>query len=284
VLTQQPVKNNPFVGEIAGQQDGATLTFTRNSTAHPKDWALYTQARTGGPVTRVNPLNTRGLTGGIDGDTVIYQQITNGQSDVKMYDLTTQVRTNPPTGINTTAWEYFPDITPDWILFLRSGNGSDRVMLYDRHAATAPVQVDIVNWNRAGTAFIFAAEMNGNYATWTKCTSASVCHVRVRDLTTGVIRTISTPAGKMDYASSVGTDGTVYLVRSSNTPKCGNGARLRAISPLGVDSLLVEFSPGVDLTETSAHSTGTSDEVLYSKYRCSAGTSHADLYQVTNPI
>jgi hypothetical protein len=28
----------------------------------------------------------------------------------------------------------------------------------------------------------------------------------------------------------------------------------------------------------------TSDEVLYGKYRCSAGSSHADLYQVTNPI
>jgi hypothetical protein len=86
----------------------------------------------------------------------------------------------------------------------------------------------------------------------------------------------------MDYASSVGTDGTVYLVRSGS--KCGQDVRLRAISPLGVDSLLVLFGAGVDVIGTSVNSTGTSDEVLYSKYRCSAGTSHADLYRVTNPL
>jgi hypothetical protein len=282
-LTQTPVKNNPYVGEIDGFQNDTYLAFTRNSTAHPKDYALYLQARAGGPVTRVNPEKTRGYAGAIDGTTLIYQQVNKGQSDVKMYDINAQTRSNPPTGINTSEWEYFPQITPDWILFLRSGHGSDRVMLYDRNLGGAPQQIDSVNWNRSGTASIFAAQMNGNYATWTKCTSSTVCKVRIRDLSAGTIRTIVPPAGKMDYASSVGTDGTVYLVRSGNT-KCGVGVRLRAISPLGVDSLLVEFSPGVDVIETSTHSTGMSDEVLYGKYRCSAGSSHADLYQVTNPI
>jgi hypothetical protein len=208
--------------------------------------------------------------------------VTSGQSDVKMYDLTSHTVSAPPAGINTTDWEYFPAITPDYILFLRSGHNADKVMLYDRHAGGAPQQIDIVNWNRAGTAFIFAAKMNGNYATWTKCTSATVCRVRVRDLGAGTTRTIVPPAGKMDYASSVGTDGTVYLVRSGS--KCGQDVRLRAISPLGVDSLLVLFGAGVDVIGTSVNSTGTSDEVLYSKYRCSAGTSHADLYRVTNPL
>lgn len=282
VLTQVPVKNSPAVGETSGWEDGTYLTFTRNSTAHPKDYALYLQARAGGPVTRVNPLSSRGYPGGIDGNTMIYQQVTSGQSDLRMYDMTTQARTNPPAGINTTDWEYFPAITPDYILFLRSGHNADKVMLYDRHAGGAPTQLDIVNWNAAGTAYMFAAQMNGNYATWTKCTKATVCHVRVYDLAAGTTRTIVTPTGKLDYAGSVGTDGTVYLVRSG--PKCGQEVRLRAISPLGVDTLLVQFAAGVDVTETSTHSTGTSDEVLYGKYKCSAGSSHTDLYRVTNPV
>ncbi len=37
VLTQQPVKNNPFVGEIDAASGRHYLSFTRNSTGHPKD-------------------------------------------------------------------------------------------------------------------------------------------------------------------------------------------------------------------------------------------------------
>ena len=280
-LTQTPVKNNPFVGETVGYQNDTYLAFTRNSTSHPKDFALYLQARAGGPVTRVNPEKSRGFPGSIDGSTLIYQQVTNGQSDIKMYDIGTQARSNPPAGFNTTEWELSPTMTPDWIFFLRSGHNADKAILYDRHGGTFQ-QIDSVNWNRSGTAYMFAARVNGNYAVWTRCTSAKVCRVKVRNLLTSTTTTIPTPTGKLDYASSVGTDGTVYLIRSGSA--CGAGVRLRAISPTGDDTLLVQFSSGVDVTETDVHSTGTSDEVLYGKYRCSAGSSHADLYQVTNPI
>lgn len=138
VLTQQPVKNNPYVGEIYSQADGTYLSFTRNSTGHPKDYALYLQALAGGPVTRVNPEMTRGYPGGFDGTSMIYQQVSRGQSNIKVYDVNTHAVTNPPIGIDTTEWEFSPSITPDWILFLRSGNNSDRVMLYDRSAGGSP--------------------------------------------------------------------------------------------------------------------------------------------------
>jgi hypothetical protein len=280
-LTQTAVKNNPFVGETSGSQDDTYLAFTRNSTAHPKDFALYLQARTGGPVTRVNPEQTRGFPGGIDGNTLIYQQVTRGQSDIKVYDIGTKLRSNPPAGFNTSEWEMSPTITPDWIFFIRSGHNADKAILYDRHLATFQ-QIDSVNWNRSGTAYMFGAQVNGSYATWTRCTSATVCRVKVRNLTTSTTTTVPTPTGKMDYASSVGNDGTIYLIRSGHA--CGEGVRLRAVSPGGVDTLLVQFSPGVDITETSAHSTGTADEVLYGRYHCKTGSAKADLYQVTNPI
>src|SRR6476469_6838428 len=207
-LTQTPVKNNPYVGEIYSAADGTYLSFTRNSSGHPKDYALYLQALAGGPVTRVNPEKTRGFPGGFDGTSMIYQQVNRGQSDIKMYDVNSHVRSNPPAGINTTEWEFSAGITPDWILFVRSGHNSDRVMLYDRSSGGVPTQLDSVAWNRTGTAYMDSAQINGNFAVWTRCTAKFTCRVKVRDLVAGTTKTIPTPVGKLDYASSVGSDGT----------------------------------------------------------------------------
>src|SRR5690349_1918526 len=135
-LTQVPVKSSPWVNEIYGAASDTWLVFTRNSIAHPRDYALYSQLLAGGPVVRVNAERTRGYPGGIEGTSLSYQQVNRGQSDIRMYDLNTQTRSLPPAGINTSEWEYHVSMTPDWIAFGRSGHGSDRVMLYDRAAQT----------------------------------------------------------------------------------------------------------------------------------------------------
>ena len=113
-------------------------------------------------------------------------------------------------------------MTPDWILFVRSGHGSDRAILYDRATQTFE-QLGSVNWNRAGTAFINAIKVNGQFAVWTRCTGRFACQVKRRDLTAG--QTVSVPGkvGKVDYASSVGSDGTVFYARSG--PDCGASVR-----------------------------------------------------------
>jgi hypothetical protein len=35
---------------------------------------------------------------------VAYQQVVNGNSDLKLYDPDTQTRTDPPAGVNTFDW------------------------------------------------------------------------------------------------------------------------------------------------------------------------------------
>ncbi len=278
-LTQVPVKNNPFVNEIYGAASDTWLVFTRNSTAHPRDYALYSQQLTGGPVVRVNPDRTRGYPGSIEGTTLIYQQVNQGQSDIRMYDLGTQVRSLPPAGINTSEWEYEVSMTPDWILFVRSGHGSDRVMLYDRAAQTFE-QIGSVTWNHAHTAAIYDAQVNGQYAAWTRCTSRFSCQVKSRDLTARLTSTVPPKPGKVDYASSVGSDGTVFYARSGTA--CGAAVRLRSYTLGGVDSLLVEFKNGVDVQSTNTYSGTTSDDVYYSKYTCKVF--RADLYKVSSPL
>ena len=278
-LTQVPVKNSRFVNEVYGAANGTWLVFTRNSTAHPRDYALYSQLLAGGPVVRVNPERTRGWPGSIEGDTVVYQQVTSGQSDIRMYDLVSQTRSLPPAGINTAEWEYSVSMAPDWILFGRSGHGSDRVILYVRATQTLE-QLGSVNWNRAGTAGIGAIKVNGQFAVWTRCTRRSACQVKRRDLTAGQTVTLPSKAGKLDYASSVGADGTVFYARSG--PDCGASARLRSYSLGGIDSLLVEFKPGVDVNSTTAYSGTTSDDVYYSKVVCSRN--QYDLFKVSSPL
>ena len=278
-LTQVPVKNNPFVNEVYGAASDTWLVFTRNSSAHPRDYALYSQLLTGGAVVRVNPERTRGYPGSIDGTSLIYQQVNRGQSDIRMYDLGTQTRSLPPAGINTSAWEYEVSMTPDWILFVRSGGGSDRVMLYDRAAQTFE-QIGSVPWNHARTAAIYDAQVNGQFAAWTRCTSRFSCQVKTRDLTSQLTTTVPTKVGKVDYAASVGSDGTVFYARSGRA--CGAAVRLRSYTLAGADSLLVEFKNGVDVQSTNTYSGTTADEVYYSKYTCKVF--HADLYKVSSPL
>jgi hypothetical protein len=277
-LTQVPVKNSPFVNEVYGAASDTWLVFTRNSIAHPRDYALYSQLLGGGPVVRVNPERTRGYPGSIEGNSLIYQQVNRGQSDIRMYDLGTQTRSLPPTGINTAEWEYHVSMTPDWIVFGRSGHGSDRVMLYDRAAQTLK-QIGSVEWNKAGTAGIGQTDVSGQYAAWTRCTGFSSCQVKRRDLTTRQTVTVPEKIGKVDYSASVGSDGTVFYARSG--PQCGANARLRSYSLGGVDSLLVAFKPGVEVWSSTTYSGTTSDDHYYSKFNCSRH--QYDLFKASSP-
>jgi hypothetical protein len=152
-------------------------------------------------------------------------------------------------------------------------------MLYDRAASTM-AQIGGVNWNSAHTARIGDAQVNGQYAVWTRCTSRFKCQIKRRDLISGVTATVPTPAGKVDYASSVGADGTVFFARSG--PACGAEVRLRSYTLGGVDTLMVMFKRGVDVWSTNTYSGTTADDVYYSKYPCARF--QADLYKVSSPL
>jgi hypothetical protein len=103
------------------------FAWSQNSAAHPH---LYTEYVRGnlfssvgpGPRIRVNHVGTQGFSGGIDATTIttlIYQQVKGHQSDIKLFNLMTHVRSDPTVGVNTPAWEYRPTISGPWILFGR---------------------------------------------------------------------------------------------------------------------------------------------------------------------
>ena len=123
---------------------------------------------------------------------------------------------------------------------------------------------------------IYDAQVNGHYAAWTRCSSRFSCQVKSRDLTAQLTSTVPAKPGKVDYASSVGSDGTVFYARS------GAAVRLRSYTLGGVDALLVEFKNGVDVQSTNTYSGTRADEVYYSKYICRVF--HGDVYWVSSPL
>ncbi len=68
----------------AADQAGAHIAYDQNSAAHPNHWDVYVKSASGR--VKVNPTG-QGFVGGIDGTTLIFQQVINGQSNLRLYNL-----------------------------------------------------------------------------------------------------------------------------------------------------------------------------------------------------
>jgi hypothetical protein len=156
-------ESNPAAGW--GPDGSEYIAWAQNSVAYPRRYNAYIQRGTDARI----KLNTvgQGWIGGIDYPTVVYQQIYNGRSDLKLYDLATGVRSNPPTGANTARWEWHPTISGEWLLFNRDDNASptQRVILFNRTTGAATLLASVTRAEH----YLLANQVNGNFAVWTKC-------------------------------------------------------------------------------------------------------------------
>lgn len=176
-------------------------------------------SRTGDP--RVK-LNTKGLgyIGGIDPPVVAYQQVVKGNSNLKLYDVDTHARSDPPAGVNTSNWEWEPSISGDWLLFARQTNSAQFVILRSLTTA-AKVVLD------QGRRFHHAGQVSGDYAVWTRC-GKTACNVVRRQISTATDTVLAKPADRFQYGAAVTSTGIVYVARSS--PKCGGSVKIPASS------------------------------------------------------
>lgn len=216
-----------------------------------------------------------GATGGIDNGTLVYQEYAPAQStsDLKLFDLDTQQRSNPDPGINTSKWEYWPDIDQDRILFGRlslNRRGTRRVILYD--PSPTPT-FDILMETSGGNRNLDPGQVNGNYAAWARWTTRRGrlvdCEVFVEDLTTGTRTTVPNPDNRCQYAPSVSDTGTVYYGRSGYG--CGRSARLMAYPVGGSPVTIHSFSRGRDFSDTYVYTSGGDDHVFFDPASCRSG-------------
>jgi hypothetical protein len=208
-------------------------------------WSVYARP-TGGTRFKVNGGRRDAVTGAIDGATLVYQSFTRRSSSIRFFDLLTKTTTSAPDAVNTDAWEYWPSLSGDLLLFGRVTGDVDRdLILYDLSTGTETV-LDHTNGTRRN---IQPGQVNGNYAVWVTFTPSS-CQAYVYDIAAGTTTAVPRPDDRCQYGASVGSDGTAYVGQSAFG--CGRHVQLLAYPVGGSVSQVVSLERGTDFFFTFA--------------------------------
>ena len=256
--------------------DAGYLAWSQNSAAKPKHYDAF-MSLSGAPKLMVNATGTSGYNGGIDGTTLVYQQVRRGQSDLRLFDLVTQQR-SIPGGVNTPQWEWRPSISGQWLMFgrenLRTRPVKTRVLLYNTATSQTITLVDTAGLSEPG-------QVNGDYAVYTHCGRVT-CNVFRYQISTGQrVKMPNALSRRVQYAPSVSADGTVYYASSRFT--CGNDVRIRRFVVGDASASLMTLLPaGRDIHTTYADdmSDGTT-RVLHDRASCKGSSN--DIFQVIDP-
>jgi hypothetical protein len=259
----------------------AWFAWTRAPADHPFRVNVWVEEMPIGSTTpfRVNPAGTRGWTGGIEGNQLVYQEVGGGDSDIRLYDVMTRTALPDPP-VNTDRWEWAPTISEDssgntWILFGRqnSSTGVQRVIAYNVTTASSHPLQETSNFRYA----LIPGQVNGDWATWTAC--KPTCQVRYVNLADPAqISTVPRPSYvRHQYASSIAEDGTIYYVRSGSG--CGANVRLMRRSGGGTQ-LLVDLPDRRDIFTTYASDEGLQTQVYYDRLSC--GSKAWNIYGLTD--
>ena len=260
--------------------EGNTLAWSRYG---PTNHLFNAFVRIGsGPVARVNPAGTQAYVGGLTGDRLIYQQIRYGQSDLRFYNVVSHTYGVVPAGWNTSLTEYAPTISRHYVLFGRFNErtGEHWVFLGDLTTGHLKLLASLT-----GTLVDeVPGQVNGNYATWTSCINVNVeCDVYEYNIATGNATRVSNTfaTGKFQYASSVTSTGTIYLVHSASfTRPCGEHATINKRALGAARTVIVSLAHGLDVGVSFADNSNGTPNVYYSRLVCAAG--QADLYKVVD--
>jgi hypothetical protein len=263
------------------------FAWSQNSRAHPNRFNAFFKR---GSHTLVK-LNTsgRGFLGGIDPPLVVYQQVKNNESNVRLFNYQTGVRSGPPQGVNSADWDWAPSISGDWITFGRDDDESnDQWVLLESWSQLTQLQLETIGLNREQ---LYPGQVNGNFVVWTYC--GLECDVRKWEIPSDHIPTqdevvpVTLPKAATatdQYAAAVTSTGTVYLVRSGD----GCGLKLRIVrfgpSDPPEGTVIASIPGGKDVHGDGGYvrerSNGTV-EYFFDRVDCSSG--RLDIYKVTDP-
>ena len=282
------VLDEPKVDEFAPSASASYLGWSQNSLARPRHYDSFAKPTDGARV-RMNAEGTNGYTTALDGTTALFQQVRHGHSDLKMFDLGTKTRSDPPGGVNTLFWEMEPSLSGEHLLFTRTNfrqvprrRDSVRVILFDTTAGTGTVLADADPRGH----FLVSNQVNGDYATWESCGKDSGqfvnCNVFRYRISTDTTVKIPNP-DKQQFGSSVSADGTLYFERAGRSDhwECGHNATLYRYPVGGPAVAIAEFAEGKDLFTTFSFLEEDLSTTLYLD-RVTCRTGLEGLYSVSN--
>jgi len=218
--------------------------------------------------------------------TAAYQQDRRGDSNVKLYDWSTGLRTNPGGAVNTARWEYEPALSGHWLVFGRLNRAAApdvrRILL--ANLQTGQVTELARFRGSAATGTLSAPQVAGDWVTWTSMShryeESSVHRYRI---STGQVERIAHPEGRFDYLSAVGSDGTVYFLRSRGG--CGSGVTFESYTAGGVLTALGALPAGRDGGDElfAASRPGGSVDLYVDSYGCTQSPPNGNIYMLTVP-
>lgn len=249
-FTPVPVINTLRV-ELEPAAAAGYVAYSRDSARHPDRFNLIVKPDAASSF-RVNPRGTVGFSGSIDGTMLVYGQrgISGGLGDIKLYDLTTRTRSNPPAGINTARHEAQASLSGDWLVFARSRRlslSSPRRFILRNLVTSEQRQLDF-----GDDAYVQGGGLAGNYVSWTRCRHPTRCATWLYDIAAELKTRLPNPLAKSQFAASVTDDGTVYYAESG-TINCSRRKVVRFWrQPLtGSRELLAVLPRGRDTGSTS---------------------------------
>ncbi len=271
-VTEVPVLTSE-AGEFQPARGLGFLAWEQNTRKHPKHYDVFAKADGGGEV-RVNPRKTQAAMGGVDGSTLVYQEFRGEKSTLRFYGMDTKQRSNPPAGVNTKAWEYWPSLSGRWLLFAREfDNGRRLLILYDLQAETRR----ILDRTKGEKEFIGPGQVNGDYAVWSTCTPR--CDVLVHHIPTDTTTKVPNP-GAYQRGPSVTPGGVVYF--SQGKKRCGSSVTLVRYPPGGPAESLLDLQDPLDIHDTFVFSGPTGEtEVFYERVGCGRAAA-SDIFKIVD--
>lgn len=278
-----PVKTSSR-SELAPTAGGEWFAWTRSRENASGSLLDVWGQRGTEPAFKVNPRNTQGYTGGIDGGRLVYQLIVGAnasRSDLRLFDLSTRRHLPVPRGVNTTRWECCGTISGDWLLHSRGLVYTKRIqLLLLRNLVTGEVRVLDKLQNKNG--LLSAGQVSGNYAVWARCSPHPRCQIRRYDIAAGVRTILPVPTGKVVYSPSIAASGTAYYIRSNLG--CGKYVELIKAPLDGGAEVLLALPNGYDADVTYATlkpprgPTPTTTDVYFDRVRC--GRNIWDIFRI----
>ena len=260
----QRARSRAVVKEVARAQQ-PVVDGLSTGWSDAKGQAVFAPA--GGPRTRFSKKGNTYLSQGLDAGRAVVQHIRFAgnrlSSDLELWRFAPRARLGL-AGVNSRSWEWGGALSGDWLLFQRgefdARSKSVRLANLRTHGIRTVVSV------RGRATGLEPGDLNGNYASYTKCTTR--CRVTRYQLTTRRRISPLPPKGSSDYASAVLADGTLYFARSRGG--CGRSVALMRLSPGAARPVKVANVPrGQDVQKLDATTFAGTRIVVYERYSCS---------------